>query len=344
MYRILVVDDEPMIRKGLQKLIGESDHSICHAETADNGVDALEKIAASCPDLLFTDMKMPKMDGLELCRQINERYPDLPIVVISGYGDFEYARQCMSFGVKEYLLKPVTKAAVNKAVSKLISGLESRRQAAFIPLSKTEEWLNQLQDGIWHLRPESIKTAIAGMERYCMASKLDVRMISELSQDLASKLLDRLNARQVYPFEAPQRQAKRDNAPFSSLIETAAGLMEQLRIKRKGNLKEPVEEAKVYIEKHLNRELSLEEVAEKLGLSPSYFSQLFKHMTGETFVQYRTKRRMEKAKLLLSIPHHKITDVSAEVGFADHPHFTKTFKKYNGLTPSEYRESLGIKG
>lgn len=344
MYRILVVDDEPMIRKGLQKLIGESDHSICHAETADNGVDALEKIAASRPDLLFTDIKMPKMDGLELCRQVNERFPNLPVVVISGYGDFEYARQCMSFGVKEYLLKPVTKAAVSKAVSKLIAGLEARRQTAYIPLSKTEEWLNQLQDGIWHLQPESIKTVMAGMEQYCAASMLDARMLSELTQDLAGKLADRLNARHVYPFEAPRRPAERDAAAFAWLCETAMGMMEQLRIKRKGNLKEPVEEAKAYIEKHLNRELSLEEVADKLGLSASYFSQLFKQMTGETFVQYRTKRRMEKAKLLLSMPHHKITDVSAEVGFADHPHFTKTFKKYSGLTPSEYRESLGIKG
>ncbi|EFU40873.1 two component transcriptional regulator, AraC family protein [Paenibacillus vortex V453] len=51
---------------------------------------------------------------------------------------------------------------------------------------------------------------------------------------------------------------------------------------------------------------------------------------------------MEKAKKLLAIPHYKITDISFEVGYADHPHFTKTFKKVTGYTPSEYRELLGI--
>ncbi|RAP75073.1 response regulator [Paenibacillus montanisoli] len=345
MYRILVVDDEPMIRKGLQKLISEADPSICQAETADNGADALEKIAASRPDLLFTDIKMPKMDGLELCRLVNERFPDLPVVVISGYGDFEYARQCLSYGVKEYLLKPVTKAAVVKTVAKLISGLEARRQAAYIPLSVTEEWLEQLQEAIWHLRPDAIKTAIAGMERYCTANKLDSLMLGELTHELAGKLTDRLNARDVYPFERPQRLSGQEPAAaFAWLYEAVIGMMEQLRLKRKGNLKEPVEEAKAYIERHLDRELSLEEVADKLGLNASYFSQLFKQMTNETFVQYRTRRRMEKAKRLLSMPHQKITDVSAAVGFADHPHFTKTFKKYSGQTPSEYRETLGIRG
>ncbi|SDX08851.1 response regulator [Paenibacillus sp. CF384] len=344
MYRILVVDDEPMIRKGLHKLIGEADPAVCHAETADNGQDALDKIAANRPDLLFTDIKMPKMDGLELCRQVNERFPDLPVVIISGYGDFEYARQCMSFGVKEYLLKPVTKAAVSQTVAKLIAGLEARRQAAYIPLKLTEEWLDRLQDGIWYLRLESIKAAIMNIEQYCTLCKFDAQMVGELMQELSGKLADRLNARDVYPFERPLRLADRDSAAIAWLGDSATLMMEQLRAKRKGNLKDPVEEAKSYIEQHLGRELSLEEVADKLGLNASYFSQLFKQMTNETFVQYRTKRRMERAKRLLSMPHHKITDVSAEVGFADHPHFTKTFKKYSGQTPSEYRESLGIRG
>ncbi|QJD83867.1 response regulator [Cohnella herbarum] len=344
MYRILVVDDEPMIRKGLQKLIRESDLAVCEADTAENGAEALEKIALRRPHLLFTDIKMPKMDGLELCRQVNERYPDLPVVVISGYGDFEYARQCLSFGVKEYMLKPVTKAAVSRTVAKLISGLEARQPQAYIPLSMTEAWLDRLREGIWHLRPETIEQVMEQIGLYCASVKIDARQLGELAQEISDKLLDRLNALDVYPFERPQRLAEGDLPALEWLHRSMIGTLGLLRAKRKGNLKEPVEEAKNYIEQHLNTELSLEEVADRLGLNPSYFSQLFKQMTNETFVQYRTKRRMERAKRLLSMPYHKITDVSAEVGFADHPHFTKTFKKYSGLTPSEYRDSLGIKG
>lgn len=343
MYRILVVDDEPMIRRGLQKLIGEAHPAIVASDTADNGAEALEKIASCRPDLLFTDIKMPKMDGLELCREVSERYPDLPVVIISGYGDFEYARQCVAYGVKEYMLKPVTKTAVGRTVMKLIDGLESRRNA-YIPLSATEEWLDRLQDAVWHLRTDDVDRVMEQMEAFCASAKIEPARTEELMRELGGKLVDRLNAMDVYPFELPQGAEGLAISPFARLGESARSMLEQLRAKRKGNLKEPVEEAKAYIELHLNRELSLEEVADKLGLNPSYFSQLFKQMTKETFVQYRTKRRMERAKKLLSMPHQKITDVSAEVGYADHPHFTKTFKKVCGLTPSEYRESLGIRG
>jgi two-component system response regulator YesN len=130
---------------------------------------------------------------------------------------------------------------------------------------------------------------------------------------------------------------------FSSFEEHIHMLLDSLKQKRKGRAKDPMEEAKKYIETHLSREIPLEEVADQLGLNASYFSQLFKQMTGETFVQYRIRKRMDKAKKLLEQPHYRIIDISYEVGYADHPHFTKTFKKYTGLSPSEYRDKLGIK-
>lgn len=95
MYRILVVDDEPMIRMGLAKLITQTDPAMIQAETAGNGMEALEAIQTARPDFIFTDIKMPKMDGLELSKQLYETYGDITVVVISGYGDFEYAQKCM---------------------------------------------------------------------------------------------------------------------------------------------------------------------------------------------------------------------------------------------------------
>lgn len=121
MYRVLVVDDEPMIRMGLTKLITQADPSVILTETAGNGIEALEAIQQARPDFIFTDIRMPKMDGLELSRQLHEHYGDITVVVVSGYGDFEYAQKCMSYGVKEYLLKPVTKSVVHHTISKLMT-------------------------------------------------------------------------------------------------------------------------------------------------------------------------------------------------------------------------------
>lgn len=66
-------------------------------------------------------------------------------------------------------------------------------------------------------------------------------------------------------------------------------------------------------------------------------------MSNETFISYRINKRMEKARELLAIPHKRTVDIAAEVGYDDYPHFTKTFKKVFGISPSDYRESLGMK-
>jgi two-component system response regulator YesN len=343
MHRILVVDDEPMIRKGLEKLIQQADSSIIHTDTAENGVDALEKIRSSRPTILFTDIRMPRMDGLELCQRMQEQYGDIPIVVVSGYGDFEYAQKCISFGVKEYLLKPVTKAGVQGAVSKLLAGLAANVEHAYISLSSSEQWVERLDEAIWHLKDEAIRETIEEIRLYCSSRRIDERQQEQLLHELLAKLVKQINQRDVYKVECKELLAEASlQSGFDGFERSVQGLMKLIRAKRKGLAREPIEEAKAYIERNLSKELSLEEVADMLGLNASYFSQLFKQMTGETFVHYRIKRRMELAKKLLAAPHHKITDVSYEVGYADHPHFTKTFKKFTGYTPSEYRATLGI--
>lgn len=93
---------------------------------------------------------------------------------------------------------------------------------------------------------------------------------------------------------------------------------------------------------NLSEEVTLDEVAKKVGLTRTYFSALFKKMTGETFVHYRIKKRMEEARKLLAVPTLTITDIAIQVGYEDYPHFTKTFKNFVGMSPSEYRSSFGI--
>ncbi|MFF2482269.1 response regulator [Paenibacillus sp. NPDC058071] len=338
MHRILVVDDEPMIRKGLEKLIQQSEHTGITTETAENGVDALDKIRSRRPDILFTDIRMPQMDGLELCRRMQQQYGDIPIVVVSGYGDFEYAQRCMSYGVKEYLLKPVTKAGVHGAVAKLLAGIAAENERSYVSLSQSEHWLERLDEAVWHLRDEAVSGIVAEMGDYFRTKRIEDKRLREWLQELLVKLVKQVNRRDVYPIALGDMTGDGVEGFEQSVRELAR----TIRAKRKGQVKEPVEEAKAYIERNLAKELSLEEVAEMLGLNASYFSQLFKQMTGETFVYYRTKRRMELAKKLLASGQYKITDISFEVGYADHPHFTKTFKKFTGYTPSEYRLSLGI--
>ena len=345
MYRILIVDDEPVIRKGVEKLIQQSANVPVATETAENGVEALQKIAANRPDFIFTDIRMPRMDGLELCKNVQEKYKDIAVVVISGYSDFEYAQKSVSYGVKEYILKPITRQGISETMKKLIEQSESAGQKGFIPMAAQEQWLEQLEIGVWYLSDEKIAEIMPEIKNAILDHSLELPYLRELVHELYQKLVKYLNRRDVYNFRPSaglDSSLQSREQIFEWLEAEVEGLMKLIRSKRRGNAKDPMEEVKLYIERNLSRELSLEEVADMLGLNPSYFSQLFKQMTDETFIQYRIKRRMEKAKKLLAIPHYKITDISHEVGYADHPHFTKTFKKNTGYTPSEYREMLGI--
>jgi two-component system response regulator YesN len=96
--------------------------------------------------------------------------------------------------------------------------------------------------------------------------------------------------------------------------------------------------AKDYIERNLSTELSIDVLADYLGISGSYFSLLFKQHFGETFVEYVTKQRMEMAKSLLALSNKSVTQVGQMVGYVERRYFTRVFNKYTGMLPSEYRE------
>ncbi|WP_248926519.1 response regulator transcription factor [Paenibacillus hamazuiensis] len=344
MYRVLIVDDEPMIRKGLQKLVEQSGLPISEVAVAENGADAFEKIREKRPDFLFTDIRMPKMDGLELCRLVAEHDGDIQIVIVTGYSDFEYAQKCVSYGVKEYLLKPMNKRLVEDVIRKLVANAEKQRPKAFVSVTKLDQWVEDTEEAVWTLQQDRLDRTFAECRAECERQQLALSQLTDLLGEYYALLIKKLNTRDVFAFASGLHfhdvlSAEEAWQRFTGAIADMCGT---LKNKRKGKVKDPVEEAKLYIEEHLAREVSLEEVADYIGLNASYFSQLFKQMTGETFVQYRIRRRMERAKKLLEIPHYRITDISNEVGYADHPHFTKTFKKYTGFLPSEYRHMMGI--
>ncbi|WP_077534324.1 response regulator transcription factor [Massiliimalia massiliensis] len=105
--KLLVVDDESSIREGLVETIDWRSIGIDSVSSAKNGIEAMKYIRQSTPDILLTDIRMPGMDGLELAECVSRLYPKTKILLLSGYTDFSYAKQAISIGVKEYLVKPV---------------------------------------------------------------------------------------------------------------------------------------------------------------------------------------------------------------------------------------------
>lgn len=105
--RTLVVEDEEKIAAGICSKISGLDSDFVIVGRASNGKEALELLNTRHPHVVFTDIAMPEMNGMELCRQIRRSNPNTVIVIISGYSDFSYAQQSIKYGVFNYLLKPL---------------------------------------------------------------------------------------------------------------------------------------------------------------------------------------------------------------------------------------------
>ena len=111
MLKTFLVEDEVVVRETIKRMIPWEQYGFELVGEASDGEMALPLILKENPDLLITDIKMPFMDGLTLCKMVKKEQPDIKIVILSGYDDFNYAKQAISIGVEDYLLKPITKNA-----------------------------------------------------------------------------------------------------------------------------------------------------------------------------------------------------------------------------------------
>src|SRR4051794_32962696 len=107
MISLLIVDDEKIIRRGLQSVIKRQFPNLFNYRFAENGQEALELLSQEPADIMFTDIRMPIMDGIELLEQLQEHPVRPEIVLLSGYNQFVYAQKAIRYAVKDYLVKPV---------------------------------------------------------------------------------------------------------------------------------------------------------------------------------------------------------------------------------------------
>jgi two-component system, response regulator YesN len=129
-YSVLLVEDEQWVRKGLRRKIEELSLGFEVRAEAMDGLEALQIMEELGPDLLVTDIRMPAMDGLELIRNAFFAYPGTASIIVSGYGDFEYARKAIKYEVKDFLLKPVSSEALAEALSSVRIKLDAQAEKA----------------------------------------------------------------------------------------------------------------------------------------------------------------------------------------------------------------------
>lgn len=137
MYKVLLVDDERIITDGMAKVIDWESIGTTLIGTARNGIEAFSVIEQKQPDIVISDIKMPGMNGLELVEKVNSVFPHIRFILLSGFSEFDYAKQAMAYGVKHYLLKPCNEHSIMNAVTELCEELTQRQ--------KREQFVQQMK-------------------------------------------------------------------------------------------------------------------------------------------------------------------------------------------------------
>ncbi len=154
MYKILVVDDEPRASTGIRNFLLHSDLELAHVETALNGFEAIDYLRMDSFDLVLTDIQMGRMSGIELMETIYMEQPHLPVVVISAHEQFDFAKQSLRLGARDYLVKPVEREELLRVVRSVLGEkrelgkktleLTSKAHSAEGERARRSEWLREL--------------------------------------------------------------------------------------------------------------------------------------------------------------------------------------------------------
>lgn len=364
MIKVFLVEDETIIRQGIRNNIDWGAHGLELVGEAEDGEYAYPMILKSRPDILLTDVKMPFMDGLELSHLVRKELPGTKIIILSGYDEFEYAKEAIKIGISDYLLKPVTPAALIDALKKVAESIREEREHSrlleryFVDYEKYMKFPDKTDyNGVDRKLIENfLKTGDLDecglfIDEYFEAVGKENYMSLLLRQYMAMDIFYcvREFVKSIHAEEAESRPEWTDLKRLAKAIENTQSTMDYLkrlftsaltiRDKSSGDrYGQIIREAKDYIaENFSSSDFSLNRIAEYIGVSSSYFSSIFKQGTGQTLMEYVTGIRIDKACELLKCTSLRTAEIGEQVGYSDPHYFSTAFKKATGQSPKEFR-------
>jgi two-component system response regulator YesN len=520
MWKVVIVDDDPNVLRGMKKIIPWAELDLEFAGEEQDGQKGLELIRATCPDIVITDIYMPVLNGLDMIEKLRDEGFQGKIVILSGYSDFEYARQAVRLDVDDYLSKPTSIEMLHKVMEKIIRRLEEelikkekmdevyKKLLSYEPFV-TKEWMKSIVDGTYkenayhdrllgmqpnywlngkhltvgieiirdqrsdhisisdwnllrfsvgnvanevlqkewpnsqiielqarhmaiilhcdrevqHERNEIRINLLCQEIRECVEKYVKVKILigighvkdswqqiseskteafisiqvqsTEVNPDLsethlefyhnfalairnskascakelvtdyivylqeinfASEALLQQYTKEIWTilaytlFDAgivlndiySNHTLQNDLDKMVSFIQFEQWLINIIDVilesrKYKDNLKhqKAMETIIAYIHEHYTEDISLEELSDIVSISKNYLCYIFKKVTGETFNQYLTRVRIEKAKEMILDGKWLVYEIAEKVGYKNIPYFSTLFKKITGHTPTD---------
>ncbi len=530
MYRILLADDEGIMLESLNAIIMGQFGEECELETAKTGRAVIEKAETFHPDIVFMDIHMPGINGIQAMKEIRKFNTAALFYIISAYDKFDYAKEAIELGVERYLTKPISKKTVIGVVEEALKKVDAKRRERSDLLriqEKLETVIPVVENGfvssilfqhepqdVMHYRElldieeeyayvmvaefgqdykngklvspvgmnvraqssypefrELVKASFKCVVSQVMSNQIVIIVphssgdlsyeerieIVERARILATKLEQRLDGRfricigrihrmgeleksyrealralrdsrarvihtddvqqngqydEAFPEETEKRMFQMIEAGdtegmlheltvfFDWMVRCYPEDMNNIRLKvleyiiwaerlafeggavnygfsyrkdyldiamgcrdyeelrkwfqekmtdichvirnqREDRSDSVIKRAKSYIDGNYSRDISLDEVSREVNISPYYFSKVFKEESGENFIEYVTRTRIEKAKEMLSHSNASIKEISIRCGYADPNYFSRIFKKQTDMTPREFKAKYG---
>ena len=192
MFRVILIDDEPLIVEGLKKVVRWEEYQCTVVATVEDAEKGAELIRTLQPDILFTDIRMPGVDGLTMLAGLRSEFPDLQVTVLTGFRDFAYAQKAIRLGVARFLLKPSKMDEIREALACMTARLEKKHTEQSAEQEEPEERENA---GSF-----LVNRALDYLEEH-YAEKLTLQEVADacyVSQWHLSKLLNRYTKKNFY--------------------------------------------------------------------------------------------------------------------------------------------------
>lgn len=250
MYRVMLVEDDDSTRYMYSKMKSWGKYGFQIVCEATNGRQAIEIIKNQDIDIIFTDIHMPFVNGIDMIKEIRKYYPKIQFVLVSACNEFEYVREGLRLGALDYIIKPM-----------------EEKNLSFV-----------------------LKRAI--------------EIFGELRKHRSSELLESV---------IPNKDCMSD-----SLV---------LNIGH-------------FIEKHINENLVIDDVADEMCMNKDYLGKLIKRKTGISFRNFYNGIKIAYSKPLIQSGQYKIYEISEFLGYSSPDYFTQLFKNAVGMTPAEYRKKI----
>lgn len=206
MYRVLVVDDESIIREGIKCLFDWEKMGYTIADEAANGEQALRKIVTLEPDVVLMDIRMPGLTGLEVIRRVREFGYNGKIIILSGYTDFKYAQEAIRYGVQYYLTKPIDEDELSEILESIKNSLDSDRANA----DAAEHYRQKARDTI-------VEEILLGGAKLSKKSLTDLHMNADMYQVAICEKYNHTTQDTSYKFADLLRLANQDNNAFDNI-------------------------------------------------------------------------------------------------------------------------------